>query len=126
MPCSFKFFICSIISSLISSKLLIFTPSSINSLICSLISLIASSSLSILMPLSLISFIILKTPTLLSLSSTSTRLSSIFFNRLNSPTFLDLSSLANPSVNTLPIGEYSNFSFSTASGLYPYQIFIFR
>ena len=85
----------------------------------SLISLTASSSLSILIPLSLISFIILKIPTLLSLSSTSTRLSSIFFNRLNSPTFLDLSSLANPSVNTLPIGEYSHFTFSTASGLYP-------
>ena len=61
----------------------------------------------------------LKIPTLLSLSSTSTRLSSIFFNRLNNPTYLDLSSLANPSVNTLPIGEYSNFTFSTASGLYP-------
>ena len=55
----------------------------------------------------------LKIPTLLSLSSTSTRLSSIFFNRLNNLT------LANPSVNTLPIGEYSNFTFSTASGLYP-------
>ena len=86
---------------------------------CSLISLTASSSLSILMPLSLISFIILKIPTLLSLSSTPTRLSSIFFNRLNNPTFLDLSSLANSSVNTLPIGEYSNFTFSSASGLYP-------
>ena len=71
------------------------------------------------MPLSLISFIILKIPTLLSLSSISTRLFSIFFNRLNNPTFLDLSSLANPSVNTLPIGEYSNFTFSAASGLYP-------
>ena len=86
---------------------------------CSLTSLTASSSLSILMPLSLISFIILKIPTLLSLSSTPTRLSSIFFNRLNNPTFLDLSSLANSSVNTLPIGEYSNFTFSSASGLYP-------
>ena len=43
----------------------------------------------------------------------------MFFNRLNKPTFLDLSSLANPSVNTLPIGEYSDFTFSTASGLYP-------
>ena len=85
----------------------------------SLISLAASSSLSILIPLFLISFIILKIPTLLSLSSTSTTLSSIFFNRLNNPTFLDLSSLANPSVNTLPIGEYSNFTFSSASGLYP-------
>ena len=78
-----------------------------------------SSLLSILIPQSLISFIILKIPTLLSLLSTSTRLSSIFFNRLNNPTFLDLSSLANPSVNTLPVGEYSNFTFSTASGLYP-------
>ena len=68
------------------------------------------------MPLSLISFIILKIPILLLLS---TRLSSIFYNPLNSPMFLDLSSLANPSVNTLPIGEYSNFTFSTASGLYP-------
>ena len=85
----------------------------------SLISLIVSSSLSILIPLSLISFIILKIPTLLSLSSASTRLSSIFFNRLDNPSFLDLSSLANRSVNTLPIGEYSNFTFSTASGLYP-------
>ena len=103
----------------ISSKLLTFTPSSINSLIRSLISLTASSSLSTLIPLSLISFIILKIPTSLSLSSTSTRLSSIFFNRLNKPTFLDVSSLDNPSVNTLPIGEYSNFTFSTACGLYP-------
>ena len=85
----------------------------------SLISLTASSSLSILISLSLISFIILKIPTLLSLSSTSTRLSSIFFNHLNNPIFLDVSSLANPSVNTLPIGEYSNFTFSTASSLYP-------
>ena len=85
----------------------------------SLISITASSSLSILIPLSLKSFIILKTPTLLSLSSTSTRLSSIFFHCLNNPIFLDLSSLANPLVNTLPIGEYSNFTFSTASGLYP-------
>ena len=33
--------------------------------------------------------------------------------------FLDLSSLVNPSVNILPIGEYSNFSFSNASVLYP-------
>ena len=71
------------------------------------------------MPLTLISFIILKIPILLPLSSASTRLSSIFYNPLNSPMFLDLSSLANPSVNTLPIGEYSNFTFSTASGLYP-------
>ena len=85
----------------------------------SLIALIASSSLSILMPLSLIPFIIPKIPILLSLSSTSTRLSSIFFNHLNNPIFLDLSSLTNPSVNTLPIGEYSNFTFSTTSGLYP-------
>ena len=85
----------------------------------SLISLTASPSLSILIPLSLISFIILKIPTLLSLSSASTRLSSIFFNRSNNPIFLDLSFLANPSVNTLPIGEYSNFTFSTAFGLYP-------
>ena len=77
------------------------------------------SSSSILIPLSLISFIILKIPTLLSLSSASTRLSSIFFNRLNNQTFLDLSSLANPSVNTLSIGKYSNFTFSSASGLYP-------
>ena len=69
------------------------------------------------MPLSLISFIILKIPTLLSLSSTSTRLSSIFFNRLNNPIFLDLSALANPSVNTLPNGEYSKFACSNASGL---------
>ena len=119
MPCSFKFFICSIISSFMSLKLLTFTPSSINSLIRSLISLIASSSLSILMPLSLISFIILKIPTLSSLSSTSTRSSSIFFYRLNNPIFLDLSSLATPSVNTLPNNEYSNFAFSNASGLYP-------
>ena len=58
-------------------------------------------------------------PTLLSSSSASTRLSSIFFNHLNNPIFLDLTSLANSSVNTLPIGEYSNFTFSTASGLYP-------
>ena len=64
----------------------------------SLISLTASSSLSILIPLSLISFIILKIPTLLSLSSALTRLSSIFFNRLINPIFLDLSPLANPSV----------------------------
>ena len=60
----------------------------------------------------------LKIPTLLSLSSTSARLSSIFFNRENNPTFLDLSSLANPSVNILPIGEYSNLACSNASGLY--------
>ena len=64
-------------------------------------------------------FVILKRPTLSLLSSTSTRLSSIISNHLNNPTFLDFSSLANPSVNTLPIGEYSNFTFSTASGLYP-------
>ena len=81
-------------------------------------------SLSILMPLFLISFIILKIPTLLSLSSTLTRLSSIIFNRLSNPTFLELSSLANPSVNTLPIGEYSNFSFSTSSGLYPQSFLV--
>ena len=115
-PCSFT---CSIISFFISSKLLTFTLSCINSLICSLSSLAASSSLSILIPLSLISFIILKIPILLSLSLASTRLSSIFFHRLNNPIFLDLSSLANLSVNTLPIGEYSNFTFSTASGLDP-------
>ena len=44
-------------------------------------------------------------------------LSSIFFNLFKRPSFL--SDLSNPSVNTLPIGEYSNFTFSTASGLYP-------
>ena len=93
-------------------KIINLTPSSINSLIRFLIPLTASSSLSILIPLSLISFIILKIRTLLSLSSTSTRLSSIFFYRLNNPILLDLSSLANPSVNTLLIGEYSNFTFS--------------
>ena len=71
------------------------------------------------MPLSLISFIILKIPTLLLSSSTSARLSSIFFNRLNNPIFLGLSSLANPSVNSLSNGEYSNFACSNASGLYP-------
>ena len=75
---------------------------------CSVISLTASSSLSILIPLSLISFIILII-----------LYYSIFFNRLNNPIFLDLSSLANPSANTLPIGEYSNFTFSTVSGFYP-------
>ena len=72
-----------------------------------------------LIPLSLLSFIILKIPTLLSISSTSTRLSSIFFNCVNNPTFLDLSSLANPSVNILPNAEYSNLACSKASGLYP-------
>ena len=78
------------------------------------------------MPLSLISVIILKIPTLLSLSSASTRLSSIFFNHLSNPIFLDSiqSSLANPSLNTLPIGEYSNFTFSTASGLYPQSFLV--
>ena len=77
------------------------------------------------MPLSLISFIILKISTLLSLSSTSARLSSIFFNYLNNPSFLDLSSLANPSVNILPNGEYSTFACSNASGLYP-QSFLLK
>ena len=41
-------------------------------------------------------------------------LSSIFFNLFNNPSFL--SDLSNPSVNTLPNGEYSNFACSNASG----------
>ena len=69
------------------------------------------------MPLYLISFIILKIPTLLSLSSISTRLSSIFFNLFKSPSLV--SDLFNPSVNTLPNGEYSNFTFFGTSGLCP-------
>ena len=44
-------------------------------------------------------------------------LSSIFFNLCKRPSFL--SDLSNPSVNTLPNGEYSNFACSNASGLYP-------
>ena len=44
-------------------------------------------------------------------------LSSIFFNLFNNPSFL--SDLSNPSVNTLPNGEYSKFACSNASGLYP-------
>ena len=43
-------------------------------------------------------------------------LSSIFLNLFKRPSFL--SDLSNPSVNTLPNGEYSNFAYSNASGLY--------
>ena len=68
------------------------------------------------MPLSLISFIILKITIFHQLRQDYLQ---YFFNHLNNPIFLDLSSLANPSINTLPIDEYSNFTFSTASGLYP-------
>ena len=48
-------------------------------------------------------------------------LSSIFFNPFNNPSFL--SDLSNPSINTLPNGEYSNFACSSASGLYPKSFF---
>ena len=41
-------------------------------------------------------------------------LPSIFFTLFNNPLFL--SDLSNPSVNTLPNGEYSNFACSNASG----------
>ena len=44
-------------------------------------------------------------------------LPSTFFYLFNNPSFL--SDLSNPSVNTLPNGEYSNFASSNASGLYP-------
>ena len=43
-------------------------------------------------------------------------LSSVFFNLFKRPSFL--SDLSNPSVNTLPNGEYSNFAYLNASGLY--------
>ena len=42
-------------------------------------------------------------------------LSSIFFNLFKIPSFL--SDLSNPSINTLPYGEYSNFTCSNAFGL---------
>ena len=48
-------------------------------------------------------------------------LSSIFFNLFKRPLFL--SDLSNPSVNTLPNSEYSNFACSNASGLYPKSFF---
>ena len=41
----------------------------------------------------------------------------MFSNLFKRPSFL--SDLSNPSVNTLPNGEYSNFACSNASGLYP-------
>ena len=41
-------------------------------------------------------------------------LSSIFFNLFKRPFLSDLS---NPSINTLPNGEYSNFAYSNAFGL---------
>ena len=44
-------------------------------------------------------------------------LSSILFNLFKRPSFL--LDLSNPSVNTLPNGEYSNFAYSNASVLYP-------
>ena len=41
----------------------------------------------------------------------------MFFNLFKRPSFL--SDLSNPSVNTLPNGEYSNFACSNGSGFYP-------
>ena len=57
-------------------------------------------------------------PLPLSLSSLLLRLSSMFFNLCKIPTFLVFSFLSNPSLKTLPKGEYVNFACSTASGLY--------
>ena len=42
----------------------------------------------------------------------------MFFNLCKIPTFFVLSFLFKPSLKTLPKGEYVNFAYSIASGLY--------